>query len=94
MKKSKNLFVIFGIIAALVAGFLIGISVEYPRLNNDELSGTIGKVSNYRNTKVTEADIELKNDLLADSVMRHSVKNFMNFYYVRALELGKNIDFA
>jgi hypothetical protein len=26
--------------------------------------------------------------------MRHSVKNFMNFYYVRALELGKNIDFA
>ncbi|MDX9880998.1 MAG: hypothetical protein RBS73_02965 [Prolixibacteraceae bacterium] len=94
MKKKNNLLITFVIIAALAIGFLIGISVEYPRLNNSELSGTIGKVSNYRNTKATEADIELKNDLLADSVMRHSVKNFMNFYYVRALELGKNIDFA
>ena len=94
MKKKNNLLIALGIIAALTIGFLIGISVNYPRLNNHEISGTIGKVKNYRNTKATEADIELKNDLLADSVMLHSVKNFMNFYYVRALELGKNIDFA
>ncbi|HBL75674.1 MAG: hypothetical protein A2W90_17230 [Bacteroidetes bacterium GWF2_42_66] len=94
MKKSKKLITAVAIFFALVIGFLIGISVEYPRLNNNEVSGTIGKVNNYRNTKATEADIQLKDELLADSVMLKSVKNYLNFFYVRSLEYGKNIDFA
>ncbi|HBL75672.1 MAG: hypothetical protein A2W90_17240 [Bacteroidetes bacterium GWF2_42_66] len=94
MKKRNNLFIAFSLLAALAIGFLIGISVEYPRMNKNELSGTIGKVNNYRNTTATEADIELKNELLADTMMLNSVKNYINFYYVRAIEFGKNIDFA
>lgn len=94
MKRSKTMFIVLGIVAALIIGFIVGISVEYPRINLSTVTGTIGKVNNYRNTKATEADIELKNNLLADTVMLKSVRNFMNFYYVRSVEFGKNIDFA
>ncbi|MGV8095972.1 MAG: hypothetical protein AB2L24_29320 [Mangrovibacterium sp.] len=94
MKKKNTLLIAFAIFMALVIGFVIGALINYPPVNDAEISGTIGKVKNYRNAKASEADIQLKNDLLADSAMLESVKNYMNFYYVRALEFGKNIDFA
>lgn len=94
MKKSTNLFITLAAVAGVVVGFLIGIAVNFPKTDQSELAGTIGKVNNYRNTKATEADIELKNDLIADTSLIRSLKNYMNFYYVRAVELKKNIDFA
>lgn len=90
----NNLLIGIVIVAALAIGFLIGISVESPRLNKNNVSGTIGKVNNYRNTKTTEADIELKNELLADSLTQKLLVNYMNFFYARSCELGNNIDFA
>ncbi|HBL75675.1 MAG: hypothetical protein A2W90_17225 [Bacteroidetes bacterium GWF2_42_66] len=94
MKKSKTLFIAFGFVAALGVGFLIGISVNYPRVDTDEIFGTIGKVNNYRNIKITEGDIQLKNELLADTSLQKLVKNYMDFFYLRALELENNIGFA
>jgi hypothetical protein len=78
----------------IIAGFLIGISVEYPRINNQELSGTIGKVKKYSNAKVTEADIELQNELASDSLLLKSMKNYIAFYYANALSLGEQIETA
>ncbi len=94
MKKKTNLLIAFAILIAFTLGFLIGITIEYPQVDHDEISGTIGKVNNYRNTKITEGDIRLKNELLADTSLQRSVKNYMNFFYVRALELENNIGFA
>jgi hypothetical protein len=94
MKKKNSLLIYVAILLAFAFGFVIGINIEYPRVDDAEVSGTIGKVNNYRNTKATEADIHLKNELLTDSAMLKYVINYMNFFYVRAVEFGKNIDFA
>ena len=94
MKKSGNLFVVLGIIAALVVGFLIGISVDFPKLNNQTLSGTIGKVKNYRNTQVSEVDIQLKNELVTDTAKLKNLRSYFNFYYVGALKMSFDADMA
>lgn len=92
--KRTNLLIVFAVILSLIIGFVIGISVDYPRVGENGLSGTIGKVKNYRNTKATEADIELKDELLSDTTLLNSVRNYMTFHYLRAVKLGENIDFA
>ncbi len=94
MKNKSRLFILLVVLSAFAIGFLIGIKTDYPPVDNDEVAGTIGKVNNYRNTKVTETDIRLKNELLTDSVMLKHIINYMNFFYVRAVEVGKSIDFA
>lgn len=92
--KRTNLLIVFAVILSLIIGFVIGISVDYPSVGENGLSGTIGKVKNYRNTKATEADIELKDELLSDTTLLNSVRNYMTFHYLRAVKLGENIDFA
>ncbi|MEL7589485.1 MAG: hypothetical protein AAGU19_22415 [Prolixibacteraceae bacterium] len=94
MKKRTNLLIVSAIVLALIVGFVIGLSVEYPRIDGRGVSGTIGKVKNYRNTKATEADIELKNDLVADTAMLSAIRNYMTFHYVKLVKWGENIDFA
>ena len=73
MKANSKLMVGFAIVAALIVGFLIGLVVDIPKIDNEQLSGTIGKVTNYRNAKATEADIELKNDLLTNVDLQKSM---------------------
>jgi len=94
MKKRTNLLIVSAIVLALIVGFVIGLSVEYPRIDEDGVSGTIGKVKNYRNTKATEADIELKNGLIADTAMLSAIRNYMTFHYIKLVKWGENIDFA
>jgi hypothetical protein len=94
MSKQKSLLIGIGIVAALVIGFLIGISVESPRLNKRSVSGTIGKVNNYRNTQVSEADILLKDELLTDTAKVKMLRGYFNFYYVGALKMTADVELA
>jgi hypothetical protein len=94
MKKKTNLLIAFAILLAFTLGFLIGITLDYPKVEDDEISGTIGKVANYRNVKITDSDIRLQNELLADTSLQKSLKNYMDFFYLKAIELENNIGFA
>jgi hypothetical protein len=94
MKNSRTLLTIIGVVAALAIGFLIGISVDFPKMNTNQISGTIGKVSNYRNVKVTEADIQLRTNLLTDNEMRTGYLNYYSFHYNIAAEMTNALDFA
>ena len=94
MKNNSKLMFGFAMVAALIVGFIIGLFIEYPKIDNDQLRGTIGRVSNYRNTKATEADIELKNDLLTDTILQKTMSAYMSFYYSKSLEFAKTISFA
>lgn len=94
MKKNSKLLMALAIVATFIVGLLLGLFIEYPKVNQDEISGTIGKVSNYRNSKATEADIELQNDLKTDKKMQQSVSTYMTFYYTKSIEFGKTIVFA
>jgi len=94
MKKNNSLLLSMAVLLALVVGFVIGISVNYPKVDKDELSGTIGKVKNYRNTKASEADIQLKERFISDTSMAKNVGGYMNLQYVRALRLSGAIKHA
>jgi hypothetical protein len=94
MKKNKKLIIAFGILIALIIGFIVGMSVEYPKIDLSYASGTIGKIKNYRNVKASEADIMLVNDLVADTNKTNMLKAYYNFYYVNAAYLSVNISNA
>ena len=92
-KKNSSLFILI-IVVSLVVGFLTGTLVDFPRTDNTQLSGTIGRVQNYKNVKVTEKDIELKNDLVSDTVMLKALSAWFNYYYVSAVSQGDKIRYA
>ena len=57
MKKSSNILVGILIVFSLAIGFIIGILVDYPKPGEEALSGSIGRISNYRDVKISESDI-------------------------------------
>lgn len=83
-----------GILIALAVGFLIGVSVEYPKTNKNELAGTITKIKNYRNSKSNKTDIQIKNELASDTVRLKSVKKLLNFYYLTAVKMANDVHFT
>ncbi len=92
-KKNGSLFILI-IVISLVVGFLTGTLVDFPKTDNIQLSGTIGRVQNYKNVKITEEDIELKNDLVSDTVMLNALSAWFNYYYVSAVSQGDKIRYA
>lgn len=94
MKKKNRSLLILTIAVSLVVGFLTGMLVDFPKTDNTQLSGTIGRVQNYKNVKVTEKDIELKNDLVSDTVMLKALSAWFNYYYVSAVSQGDKIRYA
>ncbi|HPR60225.1 MAG TPA: hypothetical protein PLF35_04720 [Prolixibacteraceae bacterium] len=94
MKKKGSLLTVIGIVVALTIGFLIGISVNFPKVDNNELAGTIGKTSKYRNVMVTEPDIQLRSDLLADTSLQKAYIEFYSFHYATAVELTNALELA
>ena len=75
MKTQKGVLTVLVVIVSLAAGFLIGVLVDFPKTDNTELSGTIGRVQNYKNVKITEEDIELKNQLTSDTLILKAISN-------------------
>jgi len=94
MKKKNSLLFVLLIIISLAAGFLAGTLIDFPKTENEQLAGTIGRVQNYKNVKVTEEDIDLKNDLVADTVMLKALSAWFNYYYVSAVSQGDKIRYA
>lgn len=72
-------------IAALLIGFVIGYSVNKLPHAGDAISGSIGKLDRYRNVQVSEADIQLRNELIEDSLRRSQYQQFLTYYYYQAL---------
>jgi hypothetical protein len=94
MKTQKGVLTVLVVIVSLAAGFLIGVLVDFPKTDNSELSGTIGRVQNYKNVKITEEDIELKNQLTSDTLILKAISNYFNYYYVSAVSQGEKIRYT
>jgi hypothetical protein len=94
MKSSTKILIGVIVVISLIIGFFIGISVDYPKTNKSELAGTIGKIDNYRNVKVTENDIQLRSDLLSSEAFLKSYRQYYTFHYSSCVKLCDDIDFA
>lgn len=94
MKKSSKIIFSILILLALVLGFLIGISVDYPKPGSEDLAGTVGRMNNYRNVKIGENDIQLRSDLLSNPGLKKQVLGYLSFYYAKMVDQGKNIVYA
>ena len=94
MKKRFTPWLILGILAGLIIGYVAGLFINFPSVDESLVSGTINKVDKYRNIKATEADIQLKNDLVADTATLRILKNYITFHYLDAVKLDTDIEKA
>jgi hypothetical protein len=94
MKTKKGILTALVVVISLAAGFLMGVLVDFPKTENTQLSGTIGRVQNYKNVKITEEDIELKNQLTSDILILKAISNYFNYYYVSAVSQGEKIRYT
>ena len=56
------------------------------------LRGSIDKIERYRNIKVTEKDIILRNELLGDTLMKKKYQNTLTFYYYYAVKTSLDVE--
>jgi hypothetical protein len=92
MKKKNTTQTLLIVIAALVAGFLIGYSINNLPPHDEDLAGSIGKVDRYRNVKITEDDIMLRNELVDDAEKRTQYGNYLMYYYYRSLKTTTDVE--
>jgi len=92
MKSKTKVLVTFGVILAFAIGFIAGISTEYPKPQSTEgIAGTITKVKKFKNTKATENDIQLRDQLSQNQEQLTAIKNLLSIYYSNSILRSKLI---
>jgi hypothetical protein len=94
MKRKSKLFNATLIVLSLVIGFVIGISLDFPKTNTDNLKGTIGKVNKHRDVNITDADIQLRSELVSNEEKREGYLNYYSFHYSIVAWLSSLVDSA
>jgi len=94
MNNSKK--ILTGVIIGLsfISGFLIGLLVDYPKTDESKLVGTIGRVNNYRNVKVSENDIKLRSELQENNLIQKQYLQYYSFQYASIAKLASDIENA
>lgn len=92
MKKFTLLQTSLVAILTLIIGLLIGISINSFTPSGDEIAGSIGKVDRYRNVRVTENDILLRNELIEDTAKRAQFEKYLLYYYYKSIKTSADVD--
>lgn len=93
MKKNRYLTFLVPILT-LIVGFLAGLLVNFPPTDESELTGTVGKINNYRNVKITENDLLLRNELLGDDELAGQLKNYFSLHFLNTADLTEKVKSA
>ncbi len=91
MKKKRILQTVLIASLTLIIGFLAGIFIVGFPPEAYVLPGTIGKADRYRNVKITENDISLRNELLDNSKLQEQYRDYLNYYYIKAVQTSTNL---
>lgn len=94
MKVKNTVTILFAVIISLVIGFILGVALTNPGMNFTEAAGTIGRVDQYRHVRITAADIELRNEMLADAHMLEAYRNYLAYEYSANIKMADDIRFA
>jgi hypothetical protein len=92
MKAKKNLLFIIAFIAVFFVGLVVGLLIQYPPVNKEDLAGTVGKAEKYRKTKLTEKDIQLRSELLKDTAQLHSMIEGLIYFSKLTEDLSTQIE--
>ncbi len=82
------------VIAGLMVGFTAGILVSDTKIDNEAAKGTISKVNNYRNVKISDEDVKLRSELLSDTSLCNGIKKYLNFHYITASSMTSALETA
>ena len=93
MKKNRYLNFLVPILT-LIVGFLAGLLLNFPPTDESELTGTVGKINNYRNVKITENDLLLRNELLGDDELAGQLKNYFSLHFLNTADLSEKLTSA
>jgi hypothetical protein len=91
MKSKTKILFALAIVMALIAGFFIGTVVNLSPVDKSGLSGTIAKVNNYRNVKISENDIKLRSELLNNDKLCKELQRYFTFHYAANIQMTNNI---
>jgi len=94
MKSKTLLLVVIGILAALCAGFLIGIMVDYPKPEESGLAGTFGKAEKFHKVQMTAKDVQLRTDLVKDTAKLKEMIQGLVYFSVFTEDLSANVNLA
>jgi hypothetical protein len=94
MKTSKTFAIILSLVVGFAFGLIIGIILTNPGVSLIDAAGTIGRVEQYRNVRITEADIELRNELLSDEEMLEAYRSYLAFEYSANLRMVEDLNTA
>lgn len=89
MKKSAK--VVIGLIVA-IAVIIIGVSLFFPAALSDLTSGTFGKADKYHKTQMTEKDVVLRSDLVADTGQLRGMIQGLIYFSLFTQNLSTTID--
>jgi hypothetical protein len=89
--KTKLLFAI-GFLAVLCIGFLIGISVNFPKPDNSDLAGTFGKAEKFHKVQMTAKDIQLRSELLKDTARLRSMIQGLVYFSIFTGDVCAEVD--
>ena len=92
MKTKTKMLVVIGIIAALCAGYMIGILVNYPPVTKSDLAGTFGKAEKFHKTQMTTKDIQLRSELVKDTAKLRVLISDLTYFSVFTDRVGSSID--
>lgn len=94
MKRKRVFLNAVVVIVCLLIGVVIGVSVDLPKTSSDNLKGTIGKVNKHRNVNITDADLQLRSELIDDMQKREGYLNYYTFHYGMVAQLSILVDSA
>lgn len=94
MKTKSKVINVFGFVFVFVIGLLIGLALEYPKVDNSSVSGTISKINNYRSSQISTSDIQLQNEFIADTAKLRKFQNYLTFSYLTVVRTSGIIQFA
>jgi len=92
MTQKKNFQSVILVATGLIAGFILGLFVNFPQTGNENVAGTIGEVDRYRNVKVTKNDIRLRNELVDNVDKRRNYLSYLQYFYYNAMRTSHDID--
>jgi hypothetical protein len=85
---------VVGFLAVFLLGYVIGVIVDFPSPDQQEVAGTVGKANKYRKTVLTAEDVKLRSDLLKDTSRLRTLIQGLTYFSLMTQETTRNIDLA